>query len=229
MGWLSGMLGGDEISWDDLIRRVVDQIVALRRWGARGETALPEAIAIALGVPQNSVEVVRGFVRDERFDREVGAMLANRIDRGVDELPLRDYTVDRAEKLAIAVSEAAPRAWELAIAGGDLDGRALALTSTELVFGRGSGAGDGPRSDLAVCEHTAFVSRRAGRLFRTGHRVEVVALDQGDLLLVRRANGEVVRPARTARGRVALAPGDVIELSDGRAETVRLVIRRVGG
>jgi hypothetical protein len=231
MGWLSGVLRGgtDEISWDDLIRRIVDRAVALRRWGARGETALPEAIEIALGVPENSVEVVRGFTRDERFDREVGAMFANRIDRAVDELPLRDYRVDQAEKLVVDVREAAPRAWEVAISGGDLDGRALPLTASEVVFGRGSGTGDGPRSDVVVCEQTAFVSRRAGRLIRTGHRVEVTALDQGDLLLVRRASGELVRPARTARGRVALAAGDIIELSDGRAEVVKLVVRRVGG
>ncbi len=229
MGWLSGVLrgGSDEISWDDLLRRVVDRIVALRRWGARGETALPEAIAIALAVPQNSVEVVRGFTRDERFDRELGAMLANRLDRAVDELPLRDYTVEAGDKLAIEVSEAAPRAWEIAITGGDLDGRTLPLAGADLTFGRGSG--EGPRGDLVVCEHTAFVSRRAGRLTRTGHRVEVAALDQGDLLIVRRANGEVVRPARTARGRIALAAGDAIELSDGRDGIVRLVVRRVGG
>ena len=231
MGWLTGLLrgGSDEISWDDLVRRVVDRIAALRHWGARGEVALPEAIVVAIDAPDGSLAVIRGFVTDPRFDREVGAMLGNRVDLAAHELPAREYIVEVSERFEVTVTEAEPRSWELAITGGDLDGRTLPLPPTgDLVFGRGSASGEGPRSDLVVCEQTAFVSRRAGRLTRTGNRFEVVALDQGDLLLVRRASGEVVRPARTARGRVVLAPDDAIELADGRADVVRIVVRRVG-
>lgn len=227
MGWLTGLLrgGSNEISWDDLVRRVVDQVAALRHWGARGAIALPAELVIAIDVPERSLAVVRGFATDPRFDRDVAAMLGNRIDRAPHELPPREYVVGAGARLAIAVREAEPRAWELAIRGGDLDGRTLALPAAgDIEFGRGSG--EGPRCDAVVCEQTAFVSRRAGRLIRIGQRFEVEALDQGDLLVVRRAGGEVVRPARTARGRVVLAPDDVIELLDGRADAVRIAVRR---
>jgi hypothetical protein len=56
--------------------------------------------------------------------------------------------------------------------------------------------------------------------------LEVAALDQGDELVVRRASGETVRPARTARGRAVLKIGDAIELGDGRGGTIRLLVQR---
>jgi hypothetical protein len=89
-----------------------------------------------------------------------------------------------------------------------------------------------------ICEHTEFVSRRAGRLYRAGHLLEVTSLDQGDQLIVKRASGEAVRPSRTARGRAVVRPGDAIELTDGRTgatgatgtagttSMVRLLVRR---
>jgi hypothetical protein len=70
------------------------------------------------------------------------------------------------------------------------------------------------------------VSRRAGRLWRAGPGFEIEALDQGDGLVVRRAAGEAIRPARTARGRLAVRDGDAIELGDGHGRAVRLVVRR---
>src|SRR5690606_15140870 len=114
----------------------------------------------------------------------------------------------------------------LAIAGGDRDGQTLELPTswTELAFGRGPwhGADHGAKNDLVVCDKTEFVSRRAGRLYRAGHQLEVAALDQGDELVVRRESGESVRPARTARGRASVKPGDAIELGDGKGGGVRL-------
>jgi hypothetical protein len=109
------------------------------------------------------------------------------------------------------------------IGGGDRVGRVLAGAGGvgELVFGRGPGG-----VELVVCAQTAFVSRRAGALYPAGAQLEVAALDQGDLLSVRRGDGEVVRPARTARGRVALREGDSIELGDGGGQVVRLRLRR---
>jgi hypothetical protein len=56
--------------------------------------------------------------------------------------------------------------------------------------------------------------------------VEVASLDQGDELIVRRASGETIRPARTSRGRVVVKAGDTIELGDGRGATVRLIVQR---
>ena len=99
---------------------------------------------------------------------------------------------------------------------------------SELAFGRGAwhGADHGARNDLVVCERTEFVSRRAGRLYRAGHQLEVAALDQGDQLVVRRASGDAIRPSRTARGRAVVGAGDAIELGDGRGGSMRLVVER---
>jgi hypothetical protein len=232
MGWLTSLLRGGEgeVGWDDLVKRAVDAMAPLGHHGARGERVFPSDVLVVVTVPERSVEVARGFADDPRFDREVAASLANRCDVAVAELPLREYRVAAGERLDVAVTEQAPRPWELAIEGGDLAGRVhpIPTGAMHVTFGRGAwhGPDGGVRNDLVVCERTAFVSRRAGALHRAGPHLEVASLDQGDLLLVRRPEGEVVRPARTSRGRVALRPGDAIELSDGREESVRLIARR---
>jgi hypothetical protein len=233
MGWLSDLLrgGGDELGWDDLVRRVVDAIVALRQYGPRGEVAFPADVVVRITVPEGGVAIVQGFIDRPELDREVVAALANRCDVAAGALPAREYVVGVADRASVIASEGAPKAWRFAITGGDLDGRTLALPATwsELAFGRGlwHGADHGARNDLVVCDRTEFVSRRAGRLFRAGHQLEVISLDQGDELVVRRASGEALRPARTARGRATLKPGDAIELGDGRGNSLRLVLERV--
>jgi hypothetical protein len=224
VGWLSDLLtGGDgELGWDDLIRRVVDEIAALRRYGARGEVVLPPEVTVRITVGEGSVATVKELVDRPELDREVAAALANRCDVPLEQLPHREYVVSAADRTSVTISEAAPRAWQIAIAGGDRDGQALALPErwSEVTFGRGA------ENDLVVCEKTQFVSRRAGRLVRAGHQIEVHALDQGDLLVVRRADGDTVRPARTARGCVAIRGGDAIELGDGRGGIITLSIKR---
>jgi hypothetical protein len=234
MGWLSNILGGGsgELGWDDLIRRVVDAIVPLKRFGARGEVMFPMDVTIRITVGQGSVDVVQGFVDKPELDREVGAALANRCDVAVDQLPLREYLVSPADRTTVTVAEGAPKAWQVTVEGGDLGGKTLALPAgwAEAAFGRGEwhGSDRSARNDLIVCDKTEFVSRRAGRLYRAGHQLEVASLDQADELVVRRASGEAIRPARTARGRVAMKPGDAIELTGTRpGEVVRLVITRV--
>ncbi len=232
MGWLKGMLrgGDDELGWDDLIRRVVDAVSALRRYGPRGEVAFPDAVVVRITVGEGGAAVVQGFVERPDLDREVGAALATKHDVDPGALPLREYVVSIADRTTVTATEGAPRSWQLAIAGGDRDGQSLALPPgwTELAFGRGPwhGADHGAKNDLVVCDKTEFVSRRAGRLYRAGHVLEVASLDQGDELVVRRASGETIRPARTARGRAVLKEGDAIELSDGRGGLVRLVVQR---
>jgi hypothetical protein len=232
MGWLSKLRGGgDELGWDDLVRRIADAIAGLRQYGPRGEIAFPDDIVVRISVPETTLAVVQGFIDRPELDREVVAAVANRCDVAADAVPAREYVVSAAEQTAVTAGEGSPKSWQLAIAGGDLDGKTLALPAgwTELAFGRGPwhGADHGARNDLVVCEKTEFVSRRAGRLFRAGHQLEVLSLDQGDELVVKRASGEAIRPARTARGRATLKPGDAIELGDGRGTTLRLVLERV--
>jgi hypothetical protein len=233
MGWLSDLLrgGSDELGWDDLVRKVTDAVAPLRRHGPRGEVVFPDSVIVRITVPDGGVAVVQGFIDRPDLDREVGAALANRCDVPVEALPIREYVVSAADRPSVSASEGAPRSWQLVVAGGDRDGQAVVTPAgwSELAFGRGTwhGADHGEKNDVIVCDKTEFVSRRAGRLYRAGHVLEVVSLDQGDELVVRRASGEAVRPARTARGRAVIKPGDVIELSDGRGGCVQLVVQRV--
>jgi len=224
VSWFSNLLRGGEgeLGWDDVIRRVVDAIAELRRYGARGEVVLPPEVTVRITVGEGSVATVKELVDRPELDREVGAALANRCDVPLEQLPHREYVVSAADRTTVTVSEAAQRPWHLRITGGDRDGQEVALPErwSEVTFGRGSD------NDLVVCERTQFVSRRAGRLVRAGHVIEVHALDQGDLLAVRRADGDLLRPSRTARGCVAIKAGDAIELADGRGGTITLAIRR---
>lgn len=232
MGWLSDLLrgGDDELGWDDLIRRTVDAVAKLRTYGPRGESVFPEDVIVRITVGEGGAAIVQGFIDKPELDREVAAALANRCDLAVDALPAREYIVSVADRVSITASEGTVKSWRLVIAGGDRDGETLELPAswTELAFGRGPwhGADHGARNDLVVCDKTEFVSRRAGRLFRAGHQLEVASLDQADELVVRRAAGETVRPARTARGRAIVKPDDVIELSDGKGGAVRLHVQR---
>lgn len=232
MSWLSGLLrgGSDELGWEDVVRGIADAIAAHHHHGPRGEPAFPPALVVRITVPERSLAVVEGFVARPELDREVVAAVANRCDVEAAAVPPREYVVSAADRASITASEGAPRRWRLGIAGGDRDGALLELppAGAELAFGRGPwhGPDHGAPNDLVICDRTEFVSRRAGRLVRAGHQLEVVALDQGDELVVRRASGETVRPARTARGRATVTAGDAIELGDGRGAVVRLIVIR---
>ncbi|HEY5926841.1 MAG TPA: hypothetical protein VIV11_34380 [Kofleriaceae bacterium] len=232
MGWLSDLLrgGDDELGWDDLIRRTVEEVAKLSSYGQRGEKIFPEDVIVRITVREGNAAVVQGFVDRPELDREVGAALANKCDVTTDALPRREYIVSVADRISITASEGVAKSWQLVIAGGDLDGQTLTLPAgwSELAFGRGPwhGADHGARNDLVVCEKTEFVSRRAGRLYRAGHQLEVASLDQADELIVRRAGGETLRPARTARGRAIVKPDDTIELGDGKGGALRLHVKR---
>ena len=232
MGWFSDLLRGgeDELGWDDLIRRTVEEVAKLKSYGQRGEVIFPEDVIVRITVREVNAVVVKGFIDRPDLDREVGAKLANQCDVATDSLPRREYIVSVADRISLTASEGVAKNWQLVIAGGDLDGQTLTLPSgwSELAFGRGPwhGADHGARNDLVVCEKTEFVSRRAGRLYRAGHQLEVASLDQADELIVRRAGGEAVRPARTARGRAIVKPDDTIELGDGKGGAVRLHVQR---
>ncbi len=233
MGWLSDLLrgGADELGWDDLIRRVVDEVAGLKCFGARGEIVFPPDVVVRITVGEGRLTTVAELIDRPDFDRDVGTALANRCDVGIDQLPRREYAVSAADRTTVSVVQGPPQAWQIVVDGGDRTGATLKLPTgwSEAAFGRGEwhGADRHARNDLVVCDHTEYVSRRAGRLYRAGHLVEVASLEQGDQLIVKRATGEALRPTRTARGRVAVRSGDAIELTDGRGGTVRLLVQRV--
>ncbi len=230
LGWLRG--GSDEVGWDDLVRHVADAIAQQAHYGPRGQTAFPAEVEVHIEVAAAAVAVARDFAGQADFDRAVGARVANRCDCAVGDLPLRDYRVEAGDQTRVTVVEAASTPWRVLIEGGDRDGAEVGLPAgkDEFRFGRGEwhGGDRAARNDIVVCASSDFVSRRAGRLFRVGNRLEVEALDQADHLVVHRADGAPVRPARTASGRVALAADDAVELVDGGAtgQVVRLRVRR---
>jgi hypothetical protein len=222
VGWLSDLLrgGGDELGWDDLIRRIVEAIAPLKVYGPKGEPTFPDEIVVRITVAEGSRAVIQGFIDKPELDREVGAALANKCDVAVQLLPAREYVVSAADRTSIIATEGAPRPWKITITGGDADAVITLPTSwDELQLGRGA-------NDIKVCEKTEFVSRRAGKLYRAGHQLEVASLDQGDELVVRRESGETVRPSRTARGRAVVKAGDAIELGDGRGAVIKLMVTR---
>lgn len=227
--WVTG--GADELGWDDLVRRVTRAVAATAHHGSRGRVVFPPEVEITVSVGDRGAEVVREFLQQPAFDRDVGAALANRTDCAAADLPLRSYRVEEGERLRARAREiAAASRWTLVIEGGDLDGRALEIPPgrTELRFGRGEwhGGDQQLKNDLIVSERCDFVSRRAGRLVFAGHLLEVESLDQGDFLTVRRGDGQSLRPARAASGRASLAQGDAIELGGGGEEAVRLILER---
>lgn len=231
MGWLGRLLrgGSDELGWDDLVRGVTAAVARLSRYADRGRISFPPDVVVEIEVEEASLAIARGFVQRADFDRQVREALANRCDCGLDALPLCEYRVSSGTRTRITAEPGSPRIWVFDVEGGDAAGRALVMPSgsKEASFGRGDWHGADRRvpNDLVVCQETAFVSRRAGRVRVVGHHIEIEALDQGDALVVRRANGEAIRPARTAKGCVAAREGDTIELGEGQS-LVRLRVRR---
>ena len=229
-GWLTG--GANEIGWDDLVDRIAAVIARGRQFGKKGEPVFPAELQVTVVAPAEALDVVRGFLEEPDLDRRVQAELANRCDCEPSALPLCAYAAAEGPRLEVQVE---PRqgvaVWELEVAGGDRSGTRIEVPDKrEIRFGRGEwhGGDRHARNDLIVSTADAFVSRRAGRLLRTGHSFEVEALDQGDFLTVHRGDNSV-RPARSASGRVALRSGDEIELASGDGDAVRLIFRRRSG
>jgi hypothetical protein len=222
--------GRDELSRDNLLRMVVDRIVGLREYGRHGEHALPPEVAVTVTAPAERVEVVRAFVTDAGFDREVEDELVNRLT-GVarDALPLRLYAVEAGEPVAVAaVGQRSGLAVRLKVQGGDRDGTVLVVVPGQRLVRLGRGLWHGPdqqeRNDLVVSQSDSFVSRRAGRLRRVGAAWEVEALDQADCLVVVRPDGSRTRPHHTPDRWVAVRSGDAIELSDGSERVITVGI-----
>jgi hypothetical protein len=230
--WITG--GADELGWDDLVRRVSKAIAETAQYGARGAVSFPPEVDVRIIVEAGGpLEVAREFLQRPAFDREVATQLENRCNCAAALLPLRNYEVKDGPQLqvrAVARAAGSESRWVVRLEGGDLDGQVFELPAgrPEVRFGRGPWHGGDRQvaNDLILPDECAYVSRRAGRLVVSGHLLEIESLDQGDLLFVRRADGESLRPARAASGRASLREGDAIELSDGAEQAIRLCLQR---
>ena len=224
---LKSLLGGvmdGELGHPDLLRKVVDGIAKLKRHADRGVEVLPPEVEVHVTVGEGSVQVIERFVNDPEFDREVEAALRNRLVRArEDRMPVRRYFVKAGKRTQVTVKESPPRAYTLRIDSGDRAGATVSLPGEKRVFlvGRGAWHGDEQQvaNDIVVSDGERAISRRAARLHRAGGHFELEALDQSEALLVTRPDGQHLRPALAAAGRVPVHLGDVIEFTDG-AKTV---------
>jgi hypothetical protein len=226
------LIGGvihEELGQPDLLRRVTEGIVALARHADRGLPVLPPEVDVRIKVGEGGVQVIERFVQDPAFDREVEARVLNELVRLRPEgLPVRRYIVEPGEKNAVEVREAPLRRFRLRIQGGDRDGAAITLPATrrQYLLGRSDWHGDEMQvaNDVVLSETERAVSRRAARLHRSAAGLELESLDQREALVVERTDGERLRPALTASGRVPVTPGDRIEFTDGKRPVITVLI-----
>ena len=226
------LIGGvmhDELGQPDLLRRVSDGIVSLARHADRGLPVLPPEVEVRIKVGAGGVQVIERFVQDPAFDREVEARVLNELVRlRPDGLPVRRYIVEQGDKNAVEVREAPLRRFRLRIQGGDRDGASVTLPATrrQYLLGRGDWHGEEMQvaNDVVLCEGEKAVSRRAARLHRSAAGLELESLDQREALVIERADGERLRPALTASGRVPLAAGDRVEFTDGKRPVITVLI-----
>jgi hypothetical protein len=226
------LIGGvihEELGQPDLLRRVTDGIVSLARHADRGLPVLPPEVEVRIRVGEGSVQVLERFVQDPAFDREVEARVLNELVRlRPDGLPVRRYVVEPAEKTSIEVREAPLRRFRLRIQGGDRDGTAVTLPATrrQYLLGRSDWHGDEMQvaNDVVLCESERAVSRRAARLHRSAAGLELESLDQREAVIVQKPDGERLRPALTASGRVPVGPGDRVEFTDGKRPVLTVLI-----
>jgi hypothetical protein len=143
-------------------------------------------------------------------------------------LPVRRYAVEAAERTSVEVREAPQRRFRLRIQGGDRDGVAITLPPTRrhYLVGRGDWHGHDQHvaNDVVLCESEKAISRRAARLHRAPSGLELESLDQGEALVVERADGERLRPALAASGRVPVGLGDRIEFTDGNRTVLTVLL-----
>lgn len=219
-GLMEGASG--ELGQPDLLRKVTEGITKLARHADRGVPLLPREVEIHIKVGHGSVQVIEQFVDDPAFDKEVEARVLNELVRlRPESLPLRRYFVEASDRTAVDVREAPRRRWRLRIEGGDRDGTAVVLPQgrRDFLLGRGEWHGeehDNIVNDVVLSEAEKGLSRRAARLHRSSHGLELESLDQQEALLVVRPDGERIRPVLAAGGRVVVGLGDVIEFTDGK-------------
>ena len=219
--------GAGELGQPDLLRKVVDGILKLRRHGGRGIEVLPEEVEVRIKVGEGGVQAIQSFLEDPSFDREVEAALLNRLVHArEDRMPVRHYTVEAGDRTSVEVSEIKPRTLQLRVEGGDRNGSTFPMPPgrRDLLMGRGPWHGDDQQvaNDVIVAEKEKTISRRAARVRRSGAAMEIESLDQREAMVVVKPDGSRLRPALAATGRVQIRPGDAIEFTDG-AKTVLIL------
>jgi len=229
-GFLGVLDGGTtELGAPDLLRKIVDGIAKLRHHADRGVSLLPPEVEVHIQVAEGSLHVIEKFVQDPTFDKEVEAALKNKlVDVPEHSLPVRRYMVEPGKKTRVQVAEARPKKYSLRIEGGDRDGTVIAIPGEmrDLLMGRGPWHGDDQQvaNDVQVAETDRRVSRRAARMHRAGAMFELEALDQAEAMVLVKPDGQRLRPALSATGKVQVRPGDAIEFLEGARPvvTVRL-------
>ena len=216
--------GASELGQPDLLRKVVDGILKLKRHGGRGIEVLPAEVEVNITVAEGGVQAIESFLEDPTFDRDVEAALLNRLVHArEDRMPVRHYHVKAGDRTSVEVAEIQPRTLQLRVAGGDRDGSSFPLPPgrRDLLMGRGPWHGDDQQvaNDVIVADKEKTISRKAARVRRSGAAMEIESLDQREAMVVVKPDGSRLRPALAATGRVQLRPGDAIEFTDG-AKTV---------
>jgi hypothetical protein len=216
--------GASELGQPDLLRKVVDGILKLKRHGGRVIEVLPAEVDVNITVADGGVQAIESFLEDPTFDRDVEAALLNRLVHArEDRMPVRHYKVKAGDRTKVEVTEIQARTLQIRVAGGDRDGTSFTLPAgrRDLLMGRGPWHGDDQQvaNDVIVADKEKTVSRRAARVRRSGAAMEIEALDQREAMVVVKPDGTRLRPALAATGRVQLRPGDAIEFTDG-AKTV---------
>ena len=220
-------------SWDELNKRVVDEIAGLRSFGREGREHVPGAIEITIRVASGSVATVEQFAADPEFRAQIEAGLLNRLNRiprhALPEIAL-GVVADNLDRIEVKEGTlAAPARLRLRPREGD-DGSwpavEYSLPAAQRLFavgrGRWHGADDRLRNDVALPGEARFVSRRAAQLTRKGRYLEVATRDQGKHLTVE-WNEEWARPARVAASGVLVGIGGSIHL-DGIQASDRLTL-----
>jgi hypothetical protein len=141
---------------------------------------------------------------------------------------VRRYIVEPGERNSIEVKEAPLRRFRLRIKGGDRDGVAVTLPPArrQYLLGRGDWHGEEMQvaNDVVLSEAERAVSRRAARLHRSAAGLELESLDQREALIVEKPDGDRIRPALTASGRVPLGFGDRVEFTDGKRSVITVLV-----
>jgi hypothetical protein len=220
-------LGG--LDRDVLLSRITEGILALQRRGSRGRQEFPAGVLIQIQLGEGSIETIHQFLRSDSFERDLEARILNKLtDPG--ELPVRRYEVSKVEApTSLQVLEDADAVLAVAvITGGDKAGERILLDvhRKEWRIGRGpihrAEAGKQASNDIVLTLEEKLVSRAAALLKREGARLVIYPKDQGEFLRVRRANGVVLCPARTADKSAAVKAGDCIEFFDEKSGLISL-------